>query len=121
MDGARLTGRTALVTGGSSGIGAAIAARLNEEGARVAVFDISEPVDATPAQVFHRVDVTEPDQVEAAMSAVAETFGGLDILVNNAGILSGRAPFLKASKAELVNYLTVNAVGYVIVAQAAHR
>jgi NAD(P)-dependent dehydrogenase (short-subunit alcohol dehydrogenase family) len=121
MTGGRLAGRTALVTGGGRGIGAAVVARLTDEGATVAILDIVEPQTRIAAGNYYPADVTEPDQVEAAVSSFANDFGGLDIVVNNAGILSGRQSFLKSAKEELVRYLTVNAVGYALVAQCAHR
>ncbi|HEY7455767.1 MAG TPA: SDR family NAD(P)-dependent oxidoreductase [Solirubrobacterales bacterium] len=81
----RLEGRKALVTGGASGIGAAIAARLAAEGAEVWVGDIDADGAAKVASEVNghwlSLDVTDP---EAARSAVEET-GALDILVNNAG------------------------------------
>lgn len=78
-------GRVALVTGGVSGIGAAIAGALVSQGARVAVLDLS--VDTARSDVFSvEADVTAESTVNAAVHAVVEHFGQLDILVNNAGI-----------------------------------
>jgi NAD(P)-dependent dehydrogenase (short-subunit alcohol dehydrogenase family) len=114
-----LVGRRALVTGGARGIGAAIAARLVSEGMHVAVLDVLPSNSAASGIRSHLADVTEPAEVEAAVEATAAEFGGLDVLVNNAGILSGRRSFAEASKQELVRQLTVNAVGYVLCAQAA--
>lgn len=82
----RLEGRKALVTGGASGIGAAIAARLAAEGAGVWVGDIDvEGAERVAGEISgHPVelDVTDPEAVKAAIEAV----GTLDILVNNAGL-----------------------------------
>lgn len=115
-----LQGRHALVTGGARGIGAAIARRLADEGMRVAVLDIA-PLEAPDPEIrFESADVTEPDQLERAVAAITDEFRALDVLVNNAGLLSGRRPFLEATREELVRYLTVNAVGYVLAAQAVH-
>lgn len=81
----RLEGRKALVTGGASGIGAAIAARLAAEGAEVWVGDIdvegAEKVAGEIAGHWLELDVTDLDSAEAAVAAT----GTLDVLVNNAG------------------------------------
>jgi NAD(P)-dependent dehydrogenase (short-subunit alcohol dehydrogenase family) len=109
-----------LVTGGARGIGAAIATRLAAEGMRVAVLDLDPGPSPAPGIRVEAADVTEPDQLDRAVAAIAEDFGGLDVLVNNAGLLSGRESFLEATREDLVRYLTVNAVGYVLAAQAVH-
>ncbi len=88
--------RVALVTGGTKGIGRAIALHMAEHGARVACV---YGHDHIAAEQFRResddrgykgdvyqCDVTEPDQVAATVAQIAETFGSIDILVNNAGI-----------------------------------
>jgi 2-dehydro-3-deoxy-L-rhamnonate dehydrogenase (NAD+) len=72
-------GRTAVVTGGVQGIGAAIAKRLQEAGAKVVIWDL----DGSP-----RVDVADP----ASISAAAQKLGKVDILINNAGIAGPSVP-----------------------------
>lgn len=78
------SGLTAIVTGGASGIGAAVARRLSEAGAQVAVFDLST-TGVPEDQCALQVDVTDDASVRAGVEAVAERFGGVDVLVNNAG------------------------------------
>lgn len=91
-----LAGRRALVTGGSKGIGLAVAAELLAEGAAVAICSRTEPElreaaerlraehpDATVVDVV--ADVTDPAQVDRLAASVGEALGGLDVLVNNAG------------------------------------
>ena len=88
-----LLGKIAVVTGGTRGIGRAIAERLLKEGASVALCGRTrEPVDRTVAELKHLgkvfgypADVTDPAQVSRFFQAVDGEFGGLDILVNNAG------------------------------------
>ncbi len=86
----RFTGRTAVVTGGGSGIGLATVRRLAAEGARVVVGDIDAgPGEAAAAEaggLFVRTDVTSESDVEALFAAAADTFGSVDVAFNNAGI-----------------------------------
>jgi NAD(P)-dependent dehydrogenase (short-subunit alcohol dehydrogenase family) len=78
-----LGGRVALVTGGTKGIGAAIADRLAEAGAKVVVCGRKEP--AATRHEFRPCDVRDPEQVDAMVAAIATDHGRLDIAVNNAG------------------------------------
>src|SRR4029453_10542500 len=107
----------AIVTGGASGIGAATADLLLERGARVAVLD--REVISVPGDVFgFQCDITNDAQVQAAVTAVAEHFGGVDIVVNNAGI--GAAGDITAnSDEEWHRVLDVNVVGIARVTRAA--
>ena len=83
----RFDGRTAVVTGGVSGIGAGIAARLSAEGARLSLWDMDE-AGLGKSNAAHTVtlDVTDPDAVHRAASATAAALGTIDILVTSAGI-----------------------------------
>ena len=89
----RLAGKRAVVTGAAQGIGAAIARRLADEGATVALFDLdaakADAVLGAPHRGF-ACDVSDSASVDAAFAAAREALGGIDIVVNNAGI--GSAP-----------------------------
>jgi 3-oxoacyl-[acyl-carrier protein] reductase len=93
-----LAGRRAIVTGGSKGLGKAIAGELLDEGAAVFICSRNaRELDETVAQLKERADdpaapvramtcdVTDPEQVSAFVAAAAQAMGGVDILVNNAG------------------------------------
>jgi NAD(P)-dependent dehydrogenase (short-subunit alcohol dehydrogenase family) len=110
-------GRVAVVTGGASGIGAAIARRLSEGGARVAVFDRA-PENADPDFLAVAVDVSDDSSVRAGIERVAEQLGGLDILVNNAGI-GAQGTVEDNDDAEWARVLDINVIGMVRVARAA--
>ena len=91
-----LQGKVALVTGAATGIGRAIATRLAQEGADIAIFDVNEADAAETAALVRatgrraevlRGDVGEYAQVKAAIDSFLKSFGAIDIAVNNAGIL----------------------------------
>jgi 2-hydroxycyclohexanecarboxyl-CoA dehydrogenase len=85
----RFEGRTALVTGGASGIGAATARRLAAEGARVAIGDVNEEGARAVAGEIDgfgcKLDVTDTSSVRAAVAGIEERLGPVEVLVNNAG------------------------------------
>ncbi len=80
-----LTGLVAIVTGGASGIGAAVTAELLAQGAQVAVFDL-HPENLPDGAIPVAVDVTDDEEVIVGVEHVVNSFGRLDILINNAGI-----------------------------------
>jgi NAD(P)-dependent dehydrogenase (short-subunit alcohol dehydrogenase family) len=110
-------GLTALVTGGASGIGAAIAAELSARGAQVAVVDL-EPVGVPAEQLPIAADITDADAVTAAVERTVKQFGGLDVLINNAGI-GAQGQVDTNSDAEWFRVLDVNLLGMVRVTRAA--
>jgi 3alpha(or 20beta)-hydroxysteroid dehydrogenase len=113
-----LSGRSALVTGGSRGLGLAMAEALAAAGASVMLGDIleAEGKDAAKAlgakgkAAFTKLDVTSEESWEASIDATVKNLGGLDILVNNAGIeITGLATEVRA--ADLLKMCSVNIVG----------
>ncbi|MEV0891567.1 SDR family oxidoreductase [Promicromonospora sp. NPDC050262] len=109
-------GLVAVVTGGSSGIGAAIVRRLRAGGARVAVFDVDP--DAADADLALPVDVTDAASVEAAVAAVEAQLGRLDVLVNNAGI-GAQGTVADNPDEEWLRVLDLNVVGIARTTRAA--
>ncbi|MBD3733140.1 MAG: glucose 1-dehydrogenase [Sphingopyxis sp.] len=128
-DRARLDGQAAFVTGGGGGIGRAIALRLAEAGADVAIFDIfperaeeaAERVREQGRQALPIAgDVMDSDALRAAVDAAAAEFGRLDILVNNAGGVSAR-PFLEQSERSMRKHIDINLMSMLIATQAAAK
>jgi len=123
-----LEGKTALVTGGAQGLGAAICERLAKEGCSVAVCDLNEDgAKETTATITEKtgrdcipigVDITNEEQVEAMIQTAVDRFGRLDIAVSNAGVLiAGAVDEFPAEKWELV--IKVNLYGYFLVTKHA--
>jgi 2-hydroxycyclohexanecarboxyl-CoA dehydrogenase len=113
------TARAAIVTGGASGIGLAIAERLAADGHAVAIFDrdgdaaeeaAAEIVAAGGTAAAMTVDVTDRGQIDAGVDATRERFGRPTILVNSAG-MDGFAPFLKITKETWNRLIAVNLTG----------
>ncbi len=82
----RFTGKAAIVTGGSSGIGAAIVARLVDEGARVLVADLNPPPLSSESVAYFKADVRNAADNAAMVEDASSRFGQLDLLINNAGV-----------------------------------
>ena len=126
-----LARRVALVTGGASGIGRAVARRLAREGAHVVVTDLDGEgacrvadeiaTDAGPARPLGvRLDVTSEASVDAAVQAAVSAYGGLDIVVSNAGIAHAAA-IDRMALADWERSFAVNATGHFLVTRAALR
>lgn len=125
----RLKDKVAIITGASSGIGAATARRFAEECASVVLVDISEEaVQRTAAKIQDAggealglaVDVTNREKVEALMVKTVDQYGRIDIVVNNAGITDD-ATLLKMTEEQWDRVINVNLKGVFNVAQAAAK
>ncbi|TFD53807.1 SDR family oxidoreductase [Cryobacterium sp. Hh11] len=107
----------AVVTGGASGIGAAIADRLHAGGARVAVLDLN-PQGAAAEHFAVRTDIADSASVDDAIAAVGAEFGRIDIVVNNAGI-GAQGTIADNDDEEWARVLNINVVGIARVTRAA--
>lgn len=126
----KLAGKVALVTGASRGIGAAIAQRLAQDGATVAITYANSPQRAEEVvaaikaaggnALAIKADSAHAADVRSAVSHTVETFGGLDILVNNAGALAA-APIDNFSFADYERLIAVNVTAVFVAAQEAAR
>jgi 3-oxoacyl-[acyl-carrier protein] reductase len=124
----QLENKVAIVTGGSRGIGAAIAKRLAKEGANVAITYAKSPdaaqsvvkaIEAAGGKAFaYQADATDPIAVKAAIDKVVSTLGRLDILVNNAGIAIPK-PFEEATLEEMNQVISLNLTGVLVATHAA--
>jgi len=113
----RLKSKVAIVTGGALGIGRACAARMVEEGARVAIFDLLEAEGAALAEslrqagtevAFWRVDVSDERLFKSAIDEVAQRYGRIDVLVNNAGIAGVPKPTDAVTESEWDRVQSIN-------------
>jgi 3-oxoacyl-[acyl-carrier protein] reductase len=124
----KMSGKVALVTGGSRSIGAAIAKRLATDGASVAITYtkgadaaasvIKEIEGAGGKAIAIQADAADPDAVKAAVDKTVATFGRLDVLVNNAGTAIPK-PFEEATLEEMNRVIDVNLRGVLVATQAA--
>ena len=105
-------GRIALVTGGASGIGAAVAGRLRDGGAEVVTFDANDSAD-------FQGDVTRSADLDAAVASIEERHGRLDVLVNSAGIPGESLRTVDVTDEEWERVLSVNATGSFYACRAA--
>lgn len=115
VDSSELRGRRIFITGGARGIGAALAQRLHERGARVAIAglepDLLEQVARSCGDApWAHCDVTDRAQVEAAVSSSVERLGGLDVVVANAGI-AAQLPIVGGNPEVMERTVAVNLMG----------
>jgi len=111
------TGRTAVVTGGASGIGAAVVNRLLEGGARVAVLDLS--IDSVnPAALAVVANISDSSSVRDAIASIVRELNGIDILVNNAGV-GAQGTVESVDDVEWASVLAINVTGIARVSSAA--
>jgi 3-oxoacyl-[acyl-carrier protein] reductase len=126
----KLEGKIALITGGSRGIGAAIAKRLAADGASVAITyakdgkaasGVVEAIERAGGRaVAIQAEATDPEAVKSAVEQTAKTFGRIDVLVNNAGTAIPK-PFEEATLEEMDRMIGINIRGTLVATQAALR
>lgn len=119
----RLAGRTALITGGARGIGAAFARAFLREGAVVTVADLGASVHNAAAAMGAQglvMDVTSQDSIDAGVAQAVETMGHIDILVNNAGVYD-LAPVTEVTRDSHDRLFAVNVAGTLFTMQAVAR
>jgi NAD(P)-dependent dehydrogenase (short-subunit alcohol dehydrogenase family) len=119
-------GRTVVITGGAGGIGRALARSFGGAGAKIAIIDLpSSPLNVAYEELGSsgiealalRCDITDTEQVQAAMTSVREAFGSIDVLINNAGI-AHRSPFVDTRPEVFRRVMEVNLFGALHCTQA---
>ncbi|MGW5381248.1 SDR family NAD(P)-dependent oxidoreductase [Nocardia sp. NPDC003963] len=111
----------AVVTGGASGIGAAVVERLRARGLRVSVFDLGEPRPAREGVDYYRVDVTDHSAVEAALARASAQSSAPDVLVACHGIRGSYVPALELDPEQVRRLFDVHVLGTFLVASAFAR
>ena len=113
----RLQGKTALITGGSRGIGLAIANSYLAEGAQVAIADLTAPEESAANLSYHQLDITQQDSIDKTIAEVVAKFGTIDILVNNAAVFD-LCPTIEITRASYHKIFAVNVEGLLFMLQA---
>jgi NAD(P)-dependent dehydrogenase (short-subunit alcohol dehydrogenase family) len=115
--------KVVVVTGGSSGIGAALVDEFLREGAHVAVLDIAAPVEDLPHQgaVYLACDVSNEASVESALERVSQDLGQIDIVVHSAAVLGVSGPFHELALETWQKYINTNLTGAFLVCRGAAR
>ena len=125
----KLQGKTALVTGGDSGIGRAVALAFAKEGANVSIVYLNEDKDADETidliksiggnAVKYRADLKNEDEAANAVKFTADSFGGLDIIINNAAVQYPQNSISDISREQLTNTFETNIYSYFFTTKAA--
>ena len=120
--------KVAIITGAGQGIGKAIARRLAKDGMNIAIADINlETAQAAADEIAKefggeamaiKCNVSQEEEVNAAVQAVLYRFGTIDVLVNNAGVLSLKKPFVEYTKADWDKLFSINFMGDVFFCKA---
>jgi NAD(P)-dependent dehydrogenase (short-subunit alcohol dehydrogenase family) len=122
-----LTGKVAIVTGGSSGIGRATVELFVEQGAKVVIADLDVDrglalaASLGPSTKFQRTDVADADQVEALVDLALAEFGGLHVMFNNAGVSSSFRRLLGNDLRDFERVMAVNLFGVMVGTRCAAR
>ena len=120
--------KVAIITGAGQGIGKAIARRLAKDGMNIAIADINlETAQAAADEIAKefggeamaiKCNVSQEEEVNAAVQAVLDRFGTIDVLINNAGVLSLKKPFVEYTKADWDKLFSINFMGDVFFCKA---